>query len=160
MEQRAKCVQLKFSDEMGLDTCKSCPANSTAPEGSTKLAHCKCQFGDLHDGACSCDKHQTLRDGNCILCSCTCNAPSKASQLQPRSPRLATLGWNPKPRRLASVSLQTRRNVVLAVMTAVRATTELFAQAALTDFGPSRADASPVRKLARPAFGSWHCWEV
>ena len=63
------CPANKFSDEMGLDICKSCPANSTAPEGSTKISHCKCQFGDLHDGACSCDKHQTLRDGNCILCS-------------------------------------------------------------------------------------------
>ena len=63
------CPANKFSDELGLDTCKSCPANSTAPEGSTKLANCKCDFGDLHNGKCSCDKHQTLRDGNCILCS-------------------------------------------------------------------------------------------
>ena len=63
------CPADKFSDELGLDTCKSCPANSTAPEGSTKLANCKCDFGDLHNGKCSCDKHQTLRDGNCILCS-------------------------------------------------------------------------------------------
>ena len=63
------CPANKFSDELGLDTCKSCPANSTAPEGSTKLADCKCQFGDLHDGVCSCGKHQTLRDGNCVLCS-------------------------------------------------------------------------------------------
>eukprot|EP00435_Cladocopium_sp_Y103_P044715 s109_g12.t1 len=27
------CPADKFSDEMGFDTCKSCPANSTAPEG-------------------------------------------------------------------------------------------------------------------------------
>eukprot|EP00435_Cladocopium_sp_Y103_P027029 s109_g6.t1 len=63
------CPADKFSDEMGLDTCKLCPPNSTAPEGSTKLTDCKCKFGDLHNGTCSCDKHQTLRDGNCILCS-------------------------------------------------------------------------------------------
>eukprot|EP00435_Cladocopium_sp_Y103_P047990 s109_g14.t1 len=63
------CPADKFSDDMGVDICKSCPANSSAPEGSTKLADCKCKFGDLHNGTCSCDKHQTLRDGNCILCS-------------------------------------------------------------------------------------------
>eukprot|EP00435_Cladocopium_sp_Y103_P031914 s109_g8.t1 len=63
------CPADKFSDEMGLDTCKLCPSNSTAPAGSTKLADCKCDFGNLHNGTCSCDKHQTLRDGNCILCS-------------------------------------------------------------------------------------------
>lgn len=58
------CPENTFSDEMGLGTCKTCPPNSTAPSGSNKLSNCKCRFGDLHDGLCSCDKHQTLKDGN------------------------------------------------------------------------------------------------
>ena len=63
------CPADHFSDDLGLETCKSCPPNSTAPEGSTKLANCKCEFGDLHNGACSCDKHHALQNGDCVLCS-------------------------------------------------------------------------------------------
>eukprot|EP00435_Cladocopium_sp_Y103_P052999 s109_g16.t2 len=63
------CPADKFSDEMGLDTCKLCPSNSTAPAGSTKLADCKCDFGNLHNGTCSCDKHHALQNGDCVLCS-------------------------------------------------------------------------------------------
>ena len=63
------CPANSFSDEMGFATCNACPPNSTAPAGSTKLASCKCQFGDLHNGTCTCGKHQTLQDRNCILCS-------------------------------------------------------------------------------------------
>ena len=63
------CPADHFSDEMGLDICKMCPPNSTAPEGSTKLAHCKCDFGNLHNGTCSCDKHHALIKGDCVLCS-------------------------------------------------------------------------------------------
>ena len=146
MEQRAKCVQLTSSAmKWALTLAKAAlqtvqhrkvprnwrTANVNLEIFTMVLAHVTstrlCEMATAFSAA-----------------NCTCNAPSKASQLQPQSPRFATLGWNPKPRRLASVSLQTRRNVVLAVMTAVRATTELFAQAALTDFGPSRADASSL----------------
>ena len=63
------CPANTFSEEMGLDTCKSCPLNSTAPAGSTKLAHCNCDFGNIHDGACACDQHHALQGGDCVLCS-------------------------------------------------------------------------------------------
>ena len=63
------CPANTFSDQMGLDTCKSCPLNSTAPEGSTKLASCKCDFGNLHDDTCKCDLHHALQGGDCVLCS-------------------------------------------------------------------------------------------
>ena len=64
-----KCPSDMYSEEMGLDACKRCPTNSTAPEGSAKLADCKCAFGELHNGTCACDQHQTLQDGRCVLCS-------------------------------------------------------------------------------------------
>lgn len=63
------CPANTFSDEMGLETCIHCPPNSTAPPGSNKVADCKCDFGHLHNSLCACDKHQMLKDGNCILCS-------------------------------------------------------------------------------------------
>lgn len=72
------CPSNKFSDDLGFDTCKSCPANSTAPAGSTKITDCKCQFGDIHEGICACDPHHALQNGDCTLCSklhLQCEAP-------------------------------------------------------------------------------------
>lgn len=63
------CPSNKFSDDLGFDTCKSCPANSTAPAGSTKMSDCKCKFGDLHEGICACDTHHALQKGDCALCT-------------------------------------------------------------------------------------------
>ena len=63
------CPSNQFSDDLGFDTCKSCPANSTAPAGSTKMSECKCKFGDLHEGICACDPHHALQKGDCVLCT-------------------------------------------------------------------------------------------
>eukprot|EP00435_Cladocopium_sp_Y103_P075009 s59_g53.t1 len=74
----AMCPSNKFSDDLGFDTCKSCPPNSTAPAGSTKMADCKCRFGDLHEGVCACDTHHALQKGDCTLCTklhLQCEAP-------------------------------------------------------------------------------------
>eukprot|EP00438_Fugacium_kawagutii_P033118 Skav217290 [mRNA] locus=scaffold1466:92849:99053:+ [translate_table: standard] len=96
------CPENTFSDQMG-GTCKSCPANSTAPPGSTKLRNCRCRFGDLHDGQCSCDKHQTLKDGNCILCSklhLECNSTdSNASTAVPEVRYMRLEPWATEARR-------------------------------------------------------------
>eukprot|EP00438_Fugacium_kawagutii_P015632 Skav213753 [mRNA] locus=scaffold258:205763:209989:+ [translate_table: standard] len=63
------CPPDKFSDDLGFDMCKTCPANSTAPEGSSKLSDCKCGFGNMHNGTCACDMQHALQNGECILCS-------------------------------------------------------------------------------------------
>ena len=63
------CPSNQFSDDLGFDTCKSCPANSTAPAGSTKMSECKCKFGDLYEDICACDPHHALQKGDCALCT-------------------------------------------------------------------------------------------
>eukprot|EP00438_Fugacium_kawagutii_P002763 Skav202247 [mRNA] locus=scaffold1417:189702:190295:+ [translate_table: standard] len=80
------CPVNSFSDTLGLHRCKSCPPNSTASAGSTKLEHCKCAFGSLHDGGCSCDKHHALQQGECVLCSklhLQCNNTGSHASLAP-----------------------------------------------------------------------------
>lgn len=72
------CPSTKFSDDLGFKTCKSCPANSTARAGSTKISDCKCQFGDLQEGICACDPHHALQNGDCTVCTklhLQCEAP-------------------------------------------------------------------------------------
>eukprot|EP00438_Fugacium_kawagutii_P002760 Skav202244 [mRNA] locus=scaffold1417:147804:153185:+ [translate_table: standard] len=80
------CPANSFSDEMGCDFCKSCPANSTAPRGSSKMSDCRCAFGSLHDGSCTCDKHHALQQGECVLCSklhLQCNITGSHASLAP-----------------------------------------------------------------------------
>ncbi|CAK9094535.1 unnamed protein product [Durusdinium trenchii] len=51
------------------DTCHPCPANSTSLEGSSELRHCKCYFGELHNGSCSCNSQHGLQGDSCVPCS-------------------------------------------------------------------------------------------
>ncbi|CAL1155890.1 unnamed protein product [Cladocopium goreaui] len=140
------CPSNQFSDDLGFDTCKSCPANSTAPAGSTKMSECKCKFGDLHEGICACDPHHALHKRATVFFApnFTCSARRLEVWHRPPCQTRTTLAWNRALMRRIGVSHRLYQIGVLAATSAARATMELFAQAVQKGFGPQEASVSDL----------------
>ncbi|CAE7391857.1 RLK7 [Symbiodinium natans] len=67
------CPASTFAAEEGQTRCEPCPANSSAPQGSSSLEACACEFGRPRgpegNRSCQCDAHSALLDGHCVACS-------------------------------------------------------------------------------------------
>ena len=139
------CPSNKFSDDLGFDTCKSCPANSTAPAGSTKMSECKCKFGDLHEGIVLVTRTTPCKRAIALFApNFTCSARRLEVWHRPPCQTWTTLAWNRALMRHISVSHRLHQIGVLAATSAARATMELFAQAVQKGFGPQEASVSDL----------------
>ncbi|CAK8998381.1 unnamed protein product [Durusdinium trenchii] len=64
-----KCPANTWKAGFGPEACEPCPQNSTSKAGSSEMTQCKCDFGDLQGGKCSCNAQHGLQDDSCVPCA-------------------------------------------------------------------------------------------